>query len=76
MSDFGRPGFGGAAPPPGLPHHYRFRVVFALDTDKLDVSDHDDGAASEASLRDHTLDQGRSARHTASNRPGTCVSVA
>ena len=30
-NDFGRLGYGGPAPPPGSPHHYRF-TVYALDT--------------------------------------------
>ncbi len=36
-TDFGRPGYGGACPPPGdAPHRYIF-TVFALDTDRLDL---------------------------------------
>ena len=36
-NDFGKPGYGGACPPPGHgPHHYRFKLL-ALDVDKLDV---------------------------------------
>jgi Raf kinase inhibitor-like YbhB/YbcL family protein len=35
-TDFGTPGYGGACPPPGAPHHYVF-TVFALNTDKLGV---------------------------------------
>jgi Raf kinase inhibitor-like YbhB/YbcL family protein len=37
QNDFGRPGYGGACPPPGHgTHHYRFKL-FALDTDRLDL---------------------------------------
>jgi len=36
-TDFGIPGFGGAAPPPGdKPHRYIF-TVYALKTDKIDI---------------------------------------
>ena len=36
-NDFGKPGYGGACPPPGHgPHHYRFKLM-ALDVDKLEV---------------------------------------
>ena len=38
-TDFGPPGYGGPCPPLGdSPHHYRF-TVYALDIDKLDVSE-------------------------------------
>jgi Raf kinase inhibitor-like YbhB/YbcL family protein len=38
-TDFGKPGFGGACPPPGdKPHRYVF-TVYALKVDKLDVPD-------------------------------------
>jgi Raf kinase inhibitor-like YbhB/YbcL family protein len=36
-TDFGKPGYGGAAPPPGPPHHYIF-TVYALKVDHLDVT--------------------------------------
>ncbi|HTG79509.1 MAG TPA: YbhB/YbcL family Raf kinase inhibitor-like protein [Sphingomicrobium sp.] len=36
-NDFGKPGYGGACPPPGHgPHHYRFKLM-ALDVDRLAV---------------------------------------
>jgi Raf kinase inhibitor-like YbhB/YbcL family protein len=35
-TDFGKPGFGGACPPPGKPHRYVF-TIWALKTDKLEV---------------------------------------
>lgn len=36
-NDFGKPGYGGACPPPGHgPHHYRFKL-YALSVDRLDV---------------------------------------
>lgn len=38
LNDFGKPGYGGPCPPKGHgPHHYHFKL-FALDTEKLDVS--------------------------------------
>jgi len=54
-TDFGEPGFGGAAPPPGHgPHRYIF-TVFAVDTDKLDVTPEDSGAKYGFNLHFHTL---------------------
>ena len=36
-NDFGKPGYGGACPPPGHgPHHYHFRLA-ALDISRLDL---------------------------------------
>lgn len=38
LTDFGKPGFGGACPPQGdKPHHYHF-TLYALKTDKLDLT--------------------------------------
>jgi Raf kinase inhibitor-like YbhB/YbcL family protein len=36
VNDFGRRGYGGPCPPPGRPHHYRFRLL-ALDVARLDI---------------------------------------
>ena len=54
-TDFGRAGFGGAAPPAGHgPHRYIF-TVFAVDTDSLDVTADDSGAVFGFNLHFHTL---------------------
>ena len=54
-TDFGEPGFGGAAPPPGHgPHRYIF-TVFAVDTEKLDVTPENSGAVFGFNLHFHTL---------------------
>lgn len=43
-TDYGKPGFGGACPPPGdKPHRYIF-TVYALKTDKIDVNGEASGA--------------------------------
>jgi Raf kinase inhibitor-like YbhB/YbcL family protein len=37
-NDFGKPGYGGPCPPKGHgPHHYHFKL-FALNTDRLNIS--------------------------------------
>lgn len=54
-TDFGDTGFGGAAPPPGHgPHRYIF-TVFAVDTDRLDVTPDNSGAVFGFNLHFHTL---------------------
>ncbi|RZJ46386.1 MAG: YbhB/YbcL family Raf kinase inhibitor-like protein [Brevundimonas sp.] len=54
-TDYGPAGFGGAAPPPGHgPHRYIF-TVFAVDTDKLDVTPDNSGAVFGFNLHFHTL---------------------
>ncbi len=54
-TDFGEPGFGGAAPPPGHgPHRYVF-TVFAVDVDRLDVTPENSGAVFGFNLHFHTL---------------------
>jgi len=54
-TDYGPAGFGGAAPPPGHgPHRYIF-TVFAVDTEKLDVTPDNSGAVFGFNLHFHTL---------------------
>ena len=54
-TDYGEPGFGGAAPPPGHgPHRYIF-TGFAVDTEKLDVTPDNSGAVFGFNLHFHTL---------------------
>jgi Raf kinase inhibitor-like YbhB/YbcL family protein len=54
-TDYGAPGFGGAAPPPGHgPHRYIF-TVFAVDTETLDVTSDNSGAVFGFNLHFHTL---------------------
>ena len=42
-TDFGKPGYGGAAPPPGESHRYIF-TVHALSVEKLDIDPEASGA--------------------------------
>jgi len=54
-TDFGEPGFGGAAPPQGHgPHRYIF-TLFAVDTERLDVTPDNSGAVFGFNLHFHTL---------------------
>lgn len=54
-TDYGAPGFGGAAPPPGHgPHRYIF-TVFAVDVETLDVTPDNSGAVFGFNLFFHTL---------------------
>lgn len=54
-TDFGAPGYGGAAPPPGHgPHRYIF-TVFAVDVELLDVTPENSGAVFGFNLHFHTL---------------------
>ena len=54
-TDYGAPGFGGAAPPPGHgPHRYIF-TVFAVDVETLDVTPDNSGAVFGFNLHFHTL---------------------
>jgi Raf kinase inhibitor-like YbhB/YbcL family protein len=43
-TDFGKPGFGGACPPPGDKPHRYIVTVYALKTDKLEVNSEASGA--------------------------------
>jgi Raf kinase inhibitor-like YbhB/YbcL family protein len=54
-TDFGSPGYGGAAPPPGHgPHRYVF-TVFAVDVPQLDLTPDNSGAVFGFNLHFHTL---------------------
>lgn len=54
-TDYGQACFGGAAPPEGHgPHRYIF-TVFAVDTDRLDVTADNSGAVYGFNLHFHTL---------------------
>lgn len=54
-TDYGAPGFGGAAPPAGHgPHRYVF-TVFAVDVERLDVTPENSGAVFGFNLHFHTL---------------------
>jgi Raf kinase inhibitor-like YbhB/YbcL family protein len=51
-NDFGRAGYGGPCPPPGSPHHYRFRL-FALNSQLAPSSD--TGTAVEQTMQGHVV---------------------
>ena len=54
-TDFGTSGYGGPCPPKGdKPHHYIF-TVFAVDTEKLEVTPESSGALVGFNLHFHTL---------------------
>jgi Raf kinase inhibitor-like YbhB/YbcL family protein len=55
MTDYGKPGFGGACPPIGdKPHRYIF-TVFALDVPKLDLDEKANAALVGFMLNQHAL---------------------
>ena len=57
-NDFGKPGYGGPCPPKGHgPHHYHFKL-FALDTDRLDLSPTAKVADVENAARQHAIAEG------------------
>lgn len=55
-NSFGKLGYSGPCPPPGLPHHYRFRV-FALDG-KLALPTGSSASELERALHGHVVAQG------------------
>jgi Raf kinase inhibitor-like YbhB/YbcL family protein len=55
-NDFDRVGYNGPCPPPGKPHHYRFRV-FALDG-KLVLPARSSAGDLERAIRGHIIGQG------------------
>ena len=55
LTNFGKPGFGGAAPPPGdKPHHY-IVTLYAVDVDHLDLNASTPPARVGADLKKHTI---------------------
>lgn len=54
-TDFGEPGFGGAAPPAGHGQHRYIFTVFAVDTERLEVTPENSGAVFGFNLHFHTL---------------------
>jgi hypothetical protein len=55
MTDFGKPGYGGACPPVGdKPHRYQF-TLFALDIEKLPLDSHATGGEVGFYLNQHVL---------------------
>lgn len=57
MTDYGKPGFGGACPPKGdKSHEYRF-TIHALDVEKLDVTDKSDSALVGFMINHHTIEK-------------------
>lgn len=55
-TDFGKAGYGGAAPPKGKTHRYIF-TVHALDVEKLDVDEDASGAMVGFNIHFHSLDR-------------------
>ncbi|EIC82551.1 kinase inhibitor [Serratia sp. M24T3] len=53
-TDFGKAGYGGAAPPQGEHHRYIF-TVYALDVEHLEVSEESSGAYLGFNIHFHTL---------------------
>jgi Raf kinase inhibitor-like YbhB/YbcL family protein len=55
-NDFGKVGYGGPCPPPGKPHHYRFRA-FALDG-KVQLPARASAGDLERAIKGHVLAEG------------------
>ncbi len=53
-TDFGKPGYGGAAPPKGETHRYIF-TVHALDVERIEVDEEASGAMVGFNVHFHTL---------------------
>lgn len=53
-TDFGKAGYGGAAPPKGENHRYQF-TIHALDVDHIDVNENASGAVLGFNIHFHTL---------------------
>lgn len=54
ITDFGPPGYGGPAPPPGKPHRYVF-TVYALKVERLGLGVNDKMTTVEAAIRKQAL---------------------
>ena len=62
-TDFGKPGYGGACPPPGHgKHRYQF-TVWALDVASLPLDGEASGALTGYMLRQHALGQAQLTVH-------------
>lgn len=57
MTDFGTASFGGACPPRGDKAHGYIVTLYALDTDKLDVSAKSDSALVGYMIHSHTIEK-------------------
>ena len=55
VTDFGKPGFGGPCPPKGDKAHRYVFTIYALDTDKLDITEKTDSAHVGFMINQHTL---------------------
>jgi Raf kinase inhibitor-like YbhB/YbcL family protein len=55
MTDFGEPGFGGAAPPPGDKDHHYIVTLWALDVESLDLKPSTPPAQVGFNLNHHAL---------------------
>ncbi len=58
-NDFGRRGYGGPCPPPGLGAHRYFFTLYALDVPSLGLSEGAKWADVEKAMRGHVLGQGQ-----------------
>ena len=55
MTDFGKPGFGGACPPKGDKSHQYIFTIYALDIDKIDLNEKSNPALVGYYINSHTL---------------------